>query len=124
MHICCPKGKWNAKTKRCRVGTRAQSIVMKAKRLGSGGETHADKAEHAFMDAGHHARLASRSAYEGRCKDAYRELLTAKGALEEGKAHAESGGGHLLKLNDASKTVERTETRVLNSCIAPSRTNK
>lgn len=25
--IGCPKGKWNKKTRRCRVGTRVQSIV-------------------------------------------------------------------------------------------------
>lgn len=24
--ICCPKGKWNAKKQRCRVGTFAQSV--------------------------------------------------------------------------------------------------
>lgn len=25
--ICCPKGKWNKKTQRCRVGTTAQSVL-------------------------------------------------------------------------------------------------
>ena len=25
--ICCPKGKWDAKRDRCKVGTRAQSIL-------------------------------------------------------------------------------------------------
>ncbi len=25
--ICCPKGKWNRRRQRCKVGTRAQSIL-------------------------------------------------------------------------------------------------
>lgn len=31
--ICCPKGKWNATSDRCRVGTRAFKIL---KRVGKG----------------------------------------------------------------------------------------
>lgn len=27
--VCCPKGKWNRRTQRCRVGTRAQSILRR-----------------------------------------------------------------------------------------------
>lgn len=30
--IGCPKGKWNAKTKRCKVGTRAFEAIKAAKR--------------------------------------------------------------------------------------------
>lgn len=29
--ICCPKGKWNKRTARCKVGTRAQSILKPRK---------------------------------------------------------------------------------------------
>jgi len=27
--VCCPKGHWNRKARRCRVGTRAQSILTR-----------------------------------------------------------------------------------------------
>lgn len=27
--VCCPKGHWDAKRKRCRVGTRAQAVLIK-----------------------------------------------------------------------------------------------
>jgi hypothetical protein len=30
--ICCPKGKWNAKRKRCRVGTRATKSQTRKRR--------------------------------------------------------------------------------------------
>lgn len=29
VRVCCPKGHYNRKTKRCRVGTRAQAIARK-----------------------------------------------------------------------------------------------
>jgi len=29
--ICCPKGEWNAKRKRCRVGTRGVSLQTRKK---------------------------------------------------------------------------------------------
>jgi hypothetical protein len=30
--ICCPKGRWNRRAGRCRVGTMAQSVLTKRKR--------------------------------------------------------------------------------------------
>jgi hypothetical protein len=27
--VCCPRGKWNRRSRRCRVGTMAQSILRK-----------------------------------------------------------------------------------------------
>ena len=56
-------------------------------------EIHRDKAHHAFSDSAHHAALARIAAEKGRCSAALSELVTAAGALEEGKAHQESMNG-------------------------------
>jgi len=36
--IGCPKGKWNARTQRCKVGTRAHEVLHRAKKRCPAGE--------------------------------------------------------------------------------------
>lgn len=86
------------------------------RRFGSPPETHKSKASHAFLDARHHAGLSSRSSSEN-CRAALRELLTAKGALEEGLAHVESGGNHEVAAQAAKSSVVHAEKKFTDRCL-------
>ena len=89
----------------------------KARRFGSPTSAHREKAAHAFMDASHHAAEARKATISGHCGGALDQLLTARGALEEGRAHEESeerggrGGGR------AERTVEKATGEFADRCI-------
>jgi hypothetical protein len=82
-------------------------------------EIHRDKAHHAFSDSAHHAALARQAAEKGRCSAALSELVTAAGALEEGKAHAESTSGHSDSrwAATARRAVSSAESAVGRGCL-------
>jgi hypothetical protein len=82
-------------------------------------EIHRDKAHHAFSDSAHHAALARMAAQSGRCTAALSELVTAAGALEEGKAHVESGGqaGASRWASTARRAVSSAESAVGRGCF-------
>ena len=87
--------------------------------LGSEPELHRNKAHHAFEDSAHHASLSRMAAGKGRCAAALEELVTAAGALEEGRAHAESDGGpaHSRWETAARRAVAGAEDAVSRSCF-------
>ena len=83
-------------------------------------EIHRDKAHHAFSDSAHHAALARMAAERGRCSAALSELVTAAGALEEGKAHQESAngsGGASRWASTARRAVSSAERAIGSSCL-------
>lgn len=88
-----------------------------SRRFGSSAATHREKAAHAFMDASHHAAEARKALLGGHCAGALDQLLIARGALEEGRAHEESeergshGGGR------ASANVEKAANAFADRCI-------
>jgi len=89
----------------------------RSRRFGSSAAAHREKAAHAFMDASHHASEARKAVISGRCAGALDQLLIARGALEEGRAHEESeerggrGGGR------AERTVEKAASEFADRCI-------
>jgi len=78
----------------------------------------AEKETHALRDAIHHAGLVHEEA--GRqCPDALEDLLTAKGALEEGLAYASGVNGGRLGAT-ARRAVRSAAHRFTTRCLCGS----
>ncbi len=97
--------------------SRKSSKSRASRRFGSPAATHREKAAHAFMDASHHAAETRKAVLSGHCAGALDQLLIARGALEEGRAHEESEerGGH--GGNRAERTVEKATHEFADHCI-------
>ncbi|TAK97593.1 MAG: hypothetical protein EPO08_21060 [Rhodospirillaceae bacterium] len=87
------------------------------RRFGSPAATHREKAAHAFMDASHHAAEARKALLSGHCGGALDQLLIARGALEEGRAHEESEERGGRGGDRAERTVEKATHEFADRCI-------
>lgn len=74
------------------------------------------KEGHAFRDAMHHSQLVIEEVGTD-CENALEDLLTAKGALEEGLAT----GGTTRLASSAKRSVDSAERRFAAGCICPRR---
>jgi hypothetical protein len=91
--------------------------ASRSRRFGSPVTAHREKAAHAFMDASHHAAEARKATLSGRCAGALDQLLIARGALEEGRAHEESEERGGRGGDRAGRTVEKATRDFADRCI-------
>jgi hypothetical protein len=89
-------------------------MKRRRRRFGAPEAIHREKADHAFRDAIHHAGLVHEE--ENSCHDALEDLLIAKGAEEEGTAHAGGADGGRLG-RTARRAVYSAERKFATRCL-------
>ncbi len=99
------------------VSAKKRSRSSRSRRFGSPAATHREKAAHAFLDASHHAAEARKALLSGHCAGALDQLLIARGALEEGRAHEESEERGGRSGGRAERTVEKAVQAFADRCI-------